>query len=133
MSHNGSGFDDLFICRALIEEGITPRILTRGNKILVLTIPILNIRFLDSMLYCQSSLSKFASRYGLKELKGFVPHQMSGIQSLTLTSIGLPPFKYYSPCYDKIEARKQKKAWYDKIPADYHWNYQIELTVIHYL
>lgn len=89
----------------------------------------LNIRFLDSMLYCQSSLASFAQRYSLPEEKGYFPHALSGLSQLKLDRLGLPPFEHFSPAYDKKEARVQKRRWYDSMPLDYHWNYQQELTV----
>ena len=113
----------------MIEQGITPKILTRGNKLLLLSIPSLNIRFLDSMLYCQSSLSAFAARYRIKEKKGYFPHALSGMESLQINQKGLPDFKYFSPCYDKKEMREQKRWWYDNVDKDYEWNYQTELLV----
>ena len=75
--HNSSGFDATLLLASAAHYGLTPDVITRGNKLLSMEIASLGLRFLDSMLFCPGSLAKVGQRYGLEETKGSFPHHMN--------------------------------------------------------
>ena len=51
VAHNFQAYDGYFILQYLYKNGITPEIITRGAKILSLTVPEMNIKFIDSLCF----------------------------------------------------------------------------------
>jgi hypothetical protein len=49
VAHNFQAYDGYFILQYLYKNGITPEIITRGAKILSLTVSDMNIKFIDSL------------------------------------------------------------------------------------
>jgi hypothetical protein len=49
VAHNFQAYDGYFILQYLHNNGVTPEVITRGAKILSLTVPELNIKFIDSL------------------------------------------------------------------------------------
>ena len=76
LAHNASGYDSIHLSRSAFSNGLTPNIVTRGNKVLAMTIPSLNLVIMDSLQYTHSSLNKLAARYGLSQ-KDLFPHMFN--------------------------------------------------------
>ena len=58
----------------LCKQGITPELITRGAKILSLTVKELQIKFIDSLCFIPMKLAAFPETFGLDELeKGWSP------------------------------------------------------------
>ena len=75
VAHNFQAYDGYFILQYLYKNGITPEIITRGAKILSLTVPEMNIKFIDSLCFIPMKLAAFPKTFGLTELqKGYFPH-----------------------------------------------------------
>ena len=49
VAHNFQGYDGYFIQQYLHENGIVPEVIMRGAKILTLSVPMLKIKFIDSL------------------------------------------------------------------------------------
>jgi hypothetical protein len=75
VAHNIQAYDGYFILQYLYKNGITPEIITRGAKILSLTVSEMNIKFIDSLCFIPMKLAAFPKTFGLSELKkGYFPH-----------------------------------------------------------
>ena len=59
ITHNFQGYDGYFITKFLNENAIHYEIIYRGAKILSMTIPMLNIKFIDSLNFIPMGLAKF--------------------------------------------------------------------------
>ena len=75
VAHNFQGYDGYFITKYLIKNAIKYEFILRGAKILSMTIPMFNIKFIDSLNFIPMSLAKFPKTFGQDELcKGHFPH-----------------------------------------------------------
>ena len=62
VAHNFQAYDGHFILQYLYKNGITPEIITRGAKILSLTVPEMNNKFIDSLCFIPMKLAAFPKR-----------------------------------------------------------------------
>ena len=75
VAHNFQGYDGYFIQNYLNKNAIKYEVILRGAKILSMTIPMFNIKFIDSLNFIPMSLAKFPKTFGQTELcKGYFPH-----------------------------------------------------------
>ena len=75
MAHNFQGYDGYFILQYLHKNGLVPEVIMRGAKILTLNVPMLDIKFVDSLCFIPMRLANFPKTFGLNELaKGYFPH-----------------------------------------------------------
>ena len=75
IAHNFQGYDSYFIIKFLNENAIHYEIIYRGAKALSMTIPMFNIRFIDSLNFIPMGLAKFPKTFAQPELcKGYFPH-----------------------------------------------------------
>ena len=78
VAHNFQGYDGYFITKFLIDNAIHYDIIYRGAKSLSMTIPMFNIKFIDSLNFIPMSLAKFPKTFGQDELcKGYFPHMFN--------------------------------------------------------
>ena len=78
MDHNFQGYDGYFILQYLHKNGLVPEVIMRGAKILKLNVPVLNIKFVDSLCFIPMRLANFPKTFGLSELaKGYFPHHVN--------------------------------------------------------
>ena len=115
IAHNGKGFDFYLILQALIEKSITPKIIFQGAKIMYIVISKnLNIRFIDSLNFCQFGLDKFEKTFGLKnKMKGFFPYLF--VKSSNINYIGkLPSVDYFNVNEMSTNRRNDFLLWYEK-------------------
>ncbi|KAG8139447.1 hypothetical protein E2320_002216 [Naja naja] len=96
IAHNSKSYDGYLILRQLICEKVKVQLLTQGGKLLCITLPLLHIRFIDSLSFLPMKLSKLPKAMGFQDSKGYFPHlfNMSENQDYVGT---LPDAKYYSP------------------------------------
>ena len=136
LSHYGSGFDMCYLLKQAIDMGIHCKVVTRGRKVLRLTLADLNITFLDSFLFVASSLRSIHSSLGLacdaKGTKchhiitlsqlyslssGFFPHMMSSREYYNVKMDHMPPRFFYSPELFKPCDMGEFNKWYDDCVA----------------
>ena len=95
VAHNFQAYDGYFILQYLYKNGITPEIITRGAKILSLTVPEMNIKFIDSVCFIPMKLAAFPKTFGLTELqKGYFPYFFNRAENQEYVG-PLPDAKYY--------------------------------------
>lgn len=129
IAHNGKGYDYQFIIRWIYEyTDYQPFIIFAGAKIMYMSIPDLNIRFIDSLNFLTMPLKRMPKTFGEKELKkGFFPHWFNRKENWDYE--GSMPDKeefHYNSFKDKD--RKDFLKWYDKkIDDGYVWNQQKEM------
>ena len=75
IAHNFQGYDSYFIIKFLNENAIPYEIIYRGAKCISMTIPMLDIKFIDSLNFIPMGLAKFPKTFAQPELcKGYFPH-----------------------------------------------------------
>ena len=75
MAHNFQGYDSYFVLQYLREQGVMYEVIMRGGKTLSLEVPMLNIKFIDSLNFIPMRLANFPKTFGIEELeKGYFPH-----------------------------------------------------------
>lgn len=75
-SHNGSGFDNVFLLEYLLSQSIIPDVIYNGSKIVYMFIKKnLHIRVIDSIKFLPMALANLPKAFGLEEqTKGYFPH-----------------------------------------------------------
>ena len=69
LAHNAKGYDAHFILKWCIDNGFKPYCIYNGAKIMMMEIPKLRIKIIDSLNFIQQPLSSFPKTFGLNELK----------------------------------------------------------------
>ena len=112
VAHNFQGYDGYFIQNYLNENGVKYEVILRGAKILSMTIPMFNIKFIDSLNFIPMSLAKFPKTFGMSELcKGYFPHLFNKEENQNYVG-PIPPESYYAPLTMKPEVREAFLAWH---------------------
>ena len=68
VAHNFQGYDGYFIQKYLNENAVMHKPLLRGAKIVSLTVPMFNIKFIDSLNFMPMPLAQFPKTFGMPEL-----------------------------------------------------------------
>ena len=113
VAHNSKGYDSHFILKWCIDNGLKPYCIYNGAKIMMMEIPQLRIKIIDSLNFIQQPLSSFPKTFGLNELKkGYFPHYFN--KNCNQNYIGnMPSKKHYG--YNQMNSRDREKflQWYD--------------------
>ena len=128
IAHNFQGYDGYFIQNYLNGNGVKYEVILRGAKILSMTVPMFNIKFIDSLNFIPMSLDKFPKTFGMDELcKGYFPHLFNRTENENYVGT-IPPEAYYSPNSMKPEARKTFLAWHkEQKDNNYVFNFNEEI------
>ena len=128
VAHIFQAYDGYFIFQYLYKNGITPEIITRGAKILSLTVPEMNIKFIDSLCFIPMKLAAFPKTFGLTELqKGYFPHFFNRAENQEYVG-PLPDAKYYDPDGMSPADREKFFAWYnDLVRKEHVFDFQAEI------
>ena len=128
IAHNFQGYDGYFIQNYLNGNGVKYEVILRGAKILSMTVPMFNIKFIDSLNFIPMSLDKFPKTFGMDELcKGYFPHLFNRTENENYVG-PIPPETYYSPNSMKPEARKTFLAWHkEQKDNNYVFNFKEEI------
>ena len=129
VAHNFQGYDGYFIQEFLNKNAVKYNVILRGAKILSLTIPMFNMRFIDSLNFIPMSLSQFPKTFGMTELcKGYFPHLFNKEENQDYVG-PMPPVPYYTPNAMKPEAREVFLAWHKKqVEDDYVFHFKNEIV-----
>ena len=73
VAHNFQGYDGYFIKEFLVDNAIHYEIIYRGAKNLSMTVPLFNIKFIDSLNFIPMSLAKFPKTFGQDESSTIPP------------------------------------------------------------
>ena len=128
IAHNFQGYDGYFIQNYLNKNAIKYEVILRGAKILSMTIPMFNMKFVDSLNFIPMSLSKFPKTFGMPELcKGYFPHLFNKEENQDYID-SIPPVAYYSPNTMKPEAREAFLAWHnEQVESNYIFDFEKEI------
>ena len=128
VAHNFQGYDGYFIQEFLNKNAVKYDVILRGAKILSMTIPMFNMKFIDSLNFIPMSLSKFPKTFGMTELcKGYFPHLFNKEENQDYVG-PIPPVAYYSPNTMKPEARESFLTWHkEQRESDYIFCFKEEI------
>ncbi|XP_055337792.1 uncharacterized protein LOC129587874 [Paramacrobiotus metropolitanus] len=114
IAHNFKGFDGYFILNWLLRNGIVPKVIMNGGKILMLDVPApYNIHFRDSYNYNPQSLSKWPATFGLQNAsKGTFPHRFNRPENWNRV-VPFPSKDEYGYGSMKMKDRMDFDRWYD--------------------
>ena len=68
VAHNSKGYDSHFILKWCIDNGFKPYCIYNGAKIMIMEIPQLRIKIIDSLNFIQQPLSSFPKTFGLNDI-----------------------------------------------------------------
>ena len=128
IAHNFQGYDGYFIQNYLNKNAIKYEVILRGAKILSMTIPMFNMKFVDSLNFIPMSLSKFPKTFGETELcKGYFPHLFN--KEKNQDYIGpIPCQADYGANFMKPEAREAFLAWHkEQVESNYLFDFEKEI------
>ena len=129
VAHNFQGYDGYFIAKYLIQNAIKYEFILRGAKILSMTIPMFNIKFIDSLNFIPMSLAKFPKTFGQTELcKGYFPHLFNKEENWNYVG-PIPCQNDYGVNFMKPEERKAFIAWHkEQVESNYLFDFQKEIV-----
>ena len=129
VAHNFQGYDGYFIQNFLIRNTIKHDVILRGAKILSMTVPMFDMKFIDSLNFIPMSLAKFPKTFGMAELcKGYFPHLFNKEENQSYVG-PIPSSTYYSPNTMKPEVRKEFLTWHkEKEESNYVFNFRDEIV-----
>ena len=129
VAHNFQGYDGYFIQNFLIRNAIKHDVILRGAKILSMTVPMFDMKFIDSLNFIPMGLSKFPKTFGMPELcKGYFPHLFNKEENQHYVG-PIPPASNYAPNTMKPEVREEFLAWHkEKEESNYVFNFRDEIV-----
>ena len=129
VAHNFQGYDGYFIMKYLIQNAIKYEFILRGAKVLSMTIPMFNIKFIDSLNFIPMSLAKFPKTFGQDELcKGYFPHLFNKDENWNYVG-PIPCQNDYNVNFMKPEDRKAFIAWHkEQVESNYLFDFQKEIV-----
>ena len=128
VAHNFQGYDGYFITKFLIDNAIHYDIIYRGAKSLSMTIPMFNIKFIDSLNFIPMSLAKFPKTFGQDELcKGYFPHLFNKEENQHYNG-PVPCQNDYGVNFMKPAEREAFTAWHDEqVASNYTFDFREEI------
>ena len=128
IAHNFQGYDSYFIIKFLNENAIHYEIIYRGAKCLSMTIPMLNIRFIDSLNFIPMGLAKFPKTFGQPELcKGYFPHLFNKDENQNYVG-PIPCQDDYGVNFMKPAEREAFIAWHqEQVENNYVFDFRKEI------
>ena len=129
VAHNFQEYDGYFIAKYLIQNAIKYEFILRGAKILSMTIPMFNIKFIDSLNFIPMSLAKFPKTFGQDELcKGYFPHLFNKEENQNYVG-PIPCQNDYGVNFMKPGERKAFIAWHkEQVESNYLFDFQKEIV-----
>ena len=128
VAHNFQGYDGYFIQNYLNKNAVKYEVILRGAKILSMTIPMFNIKFIDSLNFIPMSLAKFPKTFGENELcKGYFPHLFNKEENQDYVG-PIPCQNDYGVNFMKPEAREAFIAWHkEQVESGYVFDFKEEI------
>ena len=129
IAHNFQGYDGYFIQNYLNKNAIKYEVILRGAKILSMTIPMFNIRFIDSLNFIPMSLAKFPKTFGQTELcKGYFPHLFNKEENQDYVG-PIQCQNDYGVNFMKPGERKAFQTWHkEQVESNYVFDFQKEIV-----
>ena len=132
VAHNFQGYDGYFIQNYLNKNGVEYKVIMSGAKILTLTVPMFNIRFIDSLNFIPMALANFPKTFGLDELcKGYFPHLFNKRENQNY--IGpIPCEPYYTPNQMGSKNREAFQKWHKLEQRENNYVFDFDKEIIAY-
>ena len=130
VAHNLKAYDGYFILQYLYNQAILPELILNGTKIMSISVPVLDIKFIDSLNFIPMALACFPKTFGLTELrKGWFPHHFN--TAINQSYVGkIPDKKFYDPDGINENARETFLLWHSKLEeSNFVFDFQKELTL----
>ncbi|CAH0391289.1 unnamed protein product [Bemisia tabaci] len=120
IAHYAKIYDSQFILKYCVENTLKPYTIYNGTKLMLLEIPSIGLKIIDSGNFVNGPLSDFPKTFGLTELKkGYFPHLFNTKENENYVG-PIPDKKYYNYNQMKPEARKKFLEWYlQKVQENY--------------
>ncbi|XP_072384507.1 uncharacterized protein [Diabrotica undecimpunctata] len=126
IAHNGKSYDSYFILKYCVENTIKPYTIYNGSKLMLLEVPAIKLKIIDSSNFVSGPLAEFPKTFGLAELKkGYFPHFFNVPENQQYVG-ALPNPKYYGPNTMKEKQRTAFLEWYEAHKND-EFDFQREL------
>ncbi|XP_048850894.1 uncharacterized protein LOC125719998 isoform X1 [Brienomyrus brachyistius] len=118
IAHNSKGYDSYLLMKYLVENGITPHIITQGSKLLCVTDEDFSQRYIDSLCFLPMKLSAFPAALGFEsEKKGYFPHFWNTVENQNY--IGpYPPPEAYGVQTMMEKDKREFMEWYGTIAGE---------------
>ena len=128
VAHNFQGYDSYFIIKFLNENAIHYEIIYRGAKCLSMTIPMFNIKFIDSLNFIPMGLAKFPKTFAQPELcKGYFPHLFNKDENQNYVG-PIPCQDDYGVNFMKPAEREAFIAWHqEQVENNYVFDFRKEI------
>ena len=128
VAHNFKGYDSYFIQDYLNKECIQFELICTGAKIMSLTVPMYDIKFIDSYNFIPMALARFPETFDRNELrKGYFPHMFNKDDKQDYVG-PIPEPHYYLPNTMKPEARQEFLQWHaEQVENNYVFDFQKEM------
>ena len=128
VAHNFQGYDGYFSQNFLIKNAIHHKVIYRGAKILSMTVPMFNMKFIDSLNFMPMALAALPKTFGVSELcKGYFPHLFNKEENQSYVG-PIPPVHYYHPNGMKPKVREEFLTWHkEKVESNYVFNFKEEI------
>ena len=128
VAHNFKGYDSYFIQDYLNKECIQFELICTGAKIMSLTVPMHNVKFIDSYNFIPMALARFPQTFDRNELrKGYFPHMFNRDDKQDYVG-PIPEAHYYLPNTMKPEARQEFLQWHaEQVENNYVFDFQKEM------
>ncbi|XP_040190087.1 uncharacterized protein LOC120921636 [Rana temporaria] len=125
IAHNAGRYDSYFILSQLIKEKMKVQVVNQGGRLLGVTLPDLNIRFIDSLNFLPMKLSKLPQAMGFSGSKGFFPHFFNTESNQNYVG-AMPGLEHYGMDNMMPGEKAELSAWYEEHKQD-RFHFQEEL------
>ncbi len=115
IAHNASGFDSYILLEYFTSQGLTPKIILQGCRIVYMYDQTFKQRYIDSYSFLPMKLSKMTSALNLNtDEKGFFPHHFNHLQNADYVG-PYPSKEMYG--YNTMSDSDQTKfdSWYESV------------------
>ena len=127
LCHNFKGYDSYFVLRYLYDNAVLPEVIFNEAKVMSITVPANDMKFIDSFNFLPMTLSKLPDAFGLKELaKGYFPHLFNTWANQNIVQPRLPEMHYFNPDSMKSADRQIFVKWYEEHQND-QFDFQHEI------
>ena len=128
VAHNFKGYDSYFVQDYLNKECVQFELICTGAKIMCLTVPMHNVKFIDSYNFIPMALARFPETFDRNELrKGYFPHMFNRDDKQDYVG-PIPEAHYYLPNTMKPEARQEFLQWHaEQVENNYVFDFQKEM------
>ncbi|XP_072572595.1 uncharacterized protein [Paramormyrops kingsleyae] len=116
ISHYGKAFDNYIILNAMVKEGVEPRVVSQGNKIILILDSVFEQRYIDSHCFLSMPLRKIPDAMGCSTQmrKGYFPHHFTDMEKFSYVG-PYPPPDQYGPEQMPCKERDKFYQWYDGV------------------